>query len=376
ETEHGKPIAVKFCGTLRPEQKKAFLILKQNRYGILAAATAFGKTIIAAKIISERKVNTLILVHRQQLLEQWRERLSTYFDIPSKSIGIIGGGKNKPTGNIDIAMLQSIAKPAAQIQIAQYGQVIVDECHHISAFSFEKVMKQIRANYVLGLTATPNRKDGHHPIILMQCGPILHRVDDKSCIKASKMQHRICIRNTTFTQSHTETTPKISDLYKELVNCEMRNEQIFNDVIMALKEGRIPLLLTQRIAHLDWFATKLKSCVEHLFILRGGMKKSEREEILFKLASLPDGTQRLILATGSYIGEGFDDPKLDTLFLTMPISWHGTLQQYVGRLHRKHENKKDVVVYDYVDIESPLFYKMYQKRLKKYRTMGYDTVTQ
>jgi len=371
ETESGKPITVKFCGTLRPEQEKVFRALKKSHYGILVAATAFGKTIIAAKVISARKINTLILVHRQQLLEQWRERLSTYFDIPISAIGVIGGGRNKPTGGIDIAMLQSISKQGSEHEIAQYGQVIVDECHHLSAFSFEQVMKKVRARYILGLTATPTRKDGHHPIILMQCGPILHQVDSKSYIKTSQMQHRIYVRKTTFVQSCTETTLKISDLYKALINCEARNEQIFNDVIMALKEKRIPLLLTQRTAHLDWFAARLKPLVEHLFVLRGGMKRSVREEILHKLANLPDGVERLILATGSYIGEGFDDSKLDTLFLTMPISWHGTLQQYVGRLHRQHQNKKDVLVYDYADIESPLFYKMYQKRLKKYRAMGY-----
>ena len=372
ETEAGKPITVNFCGILRPDQEKVFHILNKNRYGILVAATAFGKTIIAAKMISERKINTLILVHRQQLLEQWRERLSTYFDIPVSSIGVIGGGRNKPTGIIDIAMLQSVSKHEMQHDIVQYGQVIVDECHHLSAFSFEQVLKKVRARYILGLTATPTRKDGHHPIILMQCGPILHRVDGKDYIIAGQMQHRVCVRNTSFVQTYTDVTLKISDFYRELINCETRNEQIFNDVIAALKAKRVPLLLTQRTAHLDWFTARFKSSVEHLFVLRGGMKRSEREEVLHTLATLPDEAERLILATGSYIGEGFDYPKLDTLFLTMPISWHGILQQYVGRLHRQYQNKKDVLVYDYVDVGIPLFYKMYQKRLKKYLAMGYN----
>lgn len=373
ETIAGKSIEINFRGILRPEQEKAFRVLIQNRYGVLAAATAFGKTIIAAKIIAERKINTLVLVHRQQLLEQWRERLSAYFNVPASSIGVIGGGRNKPTGSIDIAMLQSLSKQTAMQsdETLKYGQVIVDECHHLSAFSFEQVLKKVRARYILGLTATPIRKDGHHPIILMQCGPILYRVDSKDCAINNRMQQKIYIRQTSFTPPCATEITKISDLYVALINCEVRNEQIFNDVMMALKSRRVPLLLTQRTAHLDWFADRFKSSVEHVFVLQGGMKKTDREAIFQKLMTLPDGAERLILATGSYIGEGFDDPKLDTLFLTMPISWQGTLQQYVGRLHRQHQNKKDVLVYDYADVAVPSFYRMYQKRLKKYRAMGY-----
>jgi superfamily II DNA or RNA helicase len=372
KTENGKEIKIDFLATLRLEQKKAYETLLSYRYGILAATTAFGKTVIAAKIIAERKVNTLVLVHRQQLLEQWQERLSSLFGLAPKAIGTLGGGRNKLTGTIDVAMLQSLSKKGnVKDEVTQYGQVIVDECHHLSAFSFEKILKKVRARYVLGLTATPIRKDGHHPIIIMQCGPIRYRFSSKNQIAASQINHRVCPRNTTFCFNSMEKKLRMSDIYKALVTNEERNEQIFNDVLLALEAGRTPLLLTERTHHLRLLANRLCNFVKHIFVLQGGMKKSEREDILRKLKELPNDAERLILATGRYIGEGFDDPILDTLFLTLPISWHGTLQQYVGRLHRPHQNKNDILVYDYADVQVPLLYKMYQKRLKKYLAMGY-----
>jgi superfamily II DNA or RNA helicase len=372
ETQAGQAIAIHFIGELRPEQQKAYEALLPHRYGILAATTAFGKTVLAAKIIAERNVNTLILVHRQQLLDQWRERLSSFFGMSTRSIGTLGGGRHKLTGNIDIAMLQSLSKKGqVREEVTQYGQVIVDECHHLSAFSFEQVLKKARARYVLGLTATPLRKDGHHPIIIMQCGPIRYRYSSKNQIAASQIKHRVCVRQTPFQLPSSDTLLPMSDLYAALVKDEERNEHIFKDILSALDAGRKPLLLTERKQHIDWFTNHLSHVVKHLFVLRGGMKAAEREMLLKSLAELPPDTKRLILATGRYIGEGFDDPLLDTLFLTLPISWHGTLQQYVGRLHRIHQNKTDVVVYDYVDHQVPLLYKMYQKRLKKYHAMGY-----
>lgn len=374
ETIGGRELDVKFHGKLSADQQKALTALLPHRYGILAATTAFGKTVIAAKVIAERKINTLILVHRQQLLEQWKERLSSFFNIPSDAIGMLGDGRKKLTGNIDIAMLQSLSKKGVvNEKITHYGQIIVDECHHLSAFSFEQVLKKARAHYVLGLTATPIRKDGQHPIIMMQCGPIQHRVSSKSQIIASQINHRVLVRRTTFHCSSINTTSKISDLYSELVNDSSRNEQIFNDILLALENRRAPLVLTERIQHLQWFANRLNKFVKNLFILQGGMKSSSRQAVLNALSDLPEDEERLILATGKYIGEGFDNSRLDTLFLALPISWQGRLQQYVGRLHRKNQYKTDILVYDYVDSNIPMLHKMYKKRLKKYLAMGYDT---
>lgn len=283
-----------------------------------------------------------------------------------------GERRKKLTGNIDIAMLQSLSKKGVVNEaITQYGQIIVDECHHLSAFSFEQVLKKARAHYVLGLTATPTRKDGHHPIIMMQCGSIQHQVSSKSQIIASQIKHCVLVRRTTFHSSSTNTALKISDLYSELANDSTRNEYIFNDILLALENKRVPLLLTERIQHLQWFSDKLNKFVKNIFILQGGMKSSSRQAALNALFNLPENEERLILATGKYIGEGFDDPRLDTLFLALPISWQGTLQQYVGRLHREHQHKIDIQVYDYVDANVPMLHRMYKKRLKKYLAMGY-----
>lgn len=367
----GESIDVHFTGELYPEQKKAFKALIDHSDGVLCASTAFGKTVLAAKMIAERKTNTLILVHRQQLLEQWQERLSFFLDRPKKLIGTLSQGKNKLTHQIDIAMLQSLSKKEDEMShgLTTYGQVIIDECHHVSAFSFEKILKKIKAKYILGLTATPIRKDGHHPIIFMQCGPIRYRSNNKSQIDSCTYQ--VYIRRTKFKEQPSNKTTQISDLYSALVINEERNEQIIRDVLSALEDKRKPSLLTERTQHIEWFKNKLYKLIKNIFILQGGMKIKERQEILKKILDLPHDTERLIIATGQYIGEGFDDSQLDTLFLTLPISWHGKLQQYVGRLHRFHQHKKNIVVYDYLDDEIPMLHNMYLKRFKKYKAMGY-----
>jgi superfamily II DNA or RNA helicase len=370
KTFAGNSIDLTFTGELREDQQLAAKKIAGHNTGILAATTAFGKTVVATWMIAHRKVNTLILVHRQQLLEQWREKLSLFLDIPIKQIGVIGGSKHKPFGTIDVAMLQSLSRNDEINEImGNYGQVIIDECHHISAFSFEQVMKQVKARYVLGLTATPVRKDGHHPIIFMQCGPIRHRVQPKDFAN-QKCNYLVKIQQTDFITCFSEKM-LMNDIYAAMITHELRNQQIFDDVVVALKEGRSPLLLTERTEHLDYLAEKLKPAVKHLVILKGKMKTRDRKEAMKILSNIPDNEERLIIATGRYIGEGFDDARLDTLFLTMPISWHGTLQQYLGRLHRYHPNKTEIRVYDYVDVQMPMLQKMYQKRLKKYRAIGY-----
>lgn len=368
----GQLVDINFIGELRSEQKKAFDTIVTYRYGILCAATAFGKTVLAARIIAERKTNTLILVHRQQLLEQWQERLSIFLGLQKKSIGTLSNGRNKLTGNIDIAMLQSLSKKGDEIseEVTKYGQVIVDECHHLSAFSFEKILKKVNAKYILGLTATPIRKDGHHPIIVMQCGPIRYRSSNKN--QTDSLSYQVYIRRTKFNYTISNSTLQISELYSALANNEERNEQIFNDVLLALENKRKPLLLTERTQHIEWLKNRLCKFVKNIFVLQGGIKVKERRAALQKLFELPHDSERLIIATGQYIGEGFDDSQLDTLFLALPISWHGKLQQYVGRLHRFHQNKKNILVYDYLDSEVPVLNKMHFKRLKKYKAMGYS----
>jgi len=368
----GKPIEVSFQGTLRDDQAEAIRQTLCHDEGVLCAPTAFGKTVVAAKLIAERRVTTLVLVHRQQLLEQWRARLVAFLNLPLKAIGQVVGGKDKRSGFIDVALLQSLhRKGEVKDCVAEYGHVIVDECHHLTAFSFEQVMRQVKAKFIVGLTATPIRKDGHHPIIFMQCGPIRFNMSAREAAERSPFRHLVLPRNTGFRMPPEVTDLTIHEAYAELVTSEERNRQIVADIIQVVREGRMPLVLTNRTDHLERLASGLSE-IQNVLILKGGMGKKQRQAAAEKLGAIPDGAPRVLLATGSYIGEGFDDSQLDTLFLTMPISWHGTLQQYVGRLHRIHHDKKVVRVYDYVDAQVPMLGRMYEKRLKGYRTIGYE----
>jgi len=376
ERNHGEAISVHFQGLLHPEQFKAVQALLAFDTGVLSAPTAFGKTIIAAYLIAKRNVNTLILVHRIQLLEQWVERLSTYFEIDKKMIGQIGGGRRKPNGFIDIALLQSLQRDnAVDDSVASYGQIIVDECHHVPAVSFEQILKACRAKFVLGLSATVVRKDGHHPIIFMQCGPLRYNANAGKSIGERPFRRVVYTNQTEFrytVDSSPETRLPIQDIYRALQEDELRNNMIIKDVSESLRAGRFPIILTERKEHVDVIADTLREKGIEVIVLKGGMKRKERRNALEKLILSDEHQSRVIVATGRYIGEGFDYAPLDTLFLAMPISWHGTLAQYAGRLHRLYEDKKEVQIYDYIDHHVPILAKMHQKRLKGYKSMGYE----
>ena len=354
----GTPLNVAFQGQLRPEQLAAARCLLTHDTGVLAATTAFGKTVVAAWLIAERAVNTLVLVHRRQLLDQWIERLSSFLGLSKKEIGQIGGGKRRVTGKLDVAVIQSLVrKGVVKDLVGDYGQVIVDECHHLSAQSFELVTRRARAKYVLGLSATVTRKDGHHPIVFMQCGPVRYRVDAKTAAKERPFAHTVHVRPTSFrplTAADPDRRLQFHSLYQELIADEDRNRMICDDVREALRDGRSPLLLTERKEHLQALADRLAPHVRNVVTLCGGRGARERQAAASQLASIPEGEARVLLATGRYIGEGFDDARLDTLFLTLPVSWRGTVAQYVGRLHRLHEGKTEVRVYDYADLNVPM----------------------
>jgi len=372
ERHTGKAIEVDFQGQLRPGQQEAVEKFTGHDEGILCAPTAFGKTAIGAWLIAKRKVNTLVVVHRQQLLDQWQERLGMFLRLPPKSIGHIGGGKTDRTGYVDVAVIQSLYRnEEVKDFVAEYGQVIVDECHHISAFTFEQVMRQVKARYVVGLTATPTRKDGHHPIIYMQCGPVRFSMSARAMTETTPFEHKVTPRHTEFRTSPELTDVTIQDIYGALVNDLPRNQMIVSDIVRSIQSGRCPLLLTGRTEHLQYFAAALAGVAKHVFVLKGGMGKKQRRTTAEALAAVAEDETRVILATGSYIGEGFDDARLDTLFLAMPISWKGTLQQYVGRLHRLHDGKRFVQVYDYVDNYVPMLARMYDRRLRGYAAIGY-----
>lgn len=374
ERFQGTAIDVGFQGQLRDEQNSASKKLLEYDNGILVAPTGFGKTVIASWLIAQRNVNTLVLVHRRMLMDQWRERLSLFLDIPLEDIGMHGGGKKKTTCKIDVAVIQSLQRKGDVLDlVADYGHVIVDECHHVSAFSFEQVLKQVKARFVLGLTATPTRRDGHHPIIMMQCGPIRVRVDPRKIALKRPFKHAVLFKDTCFEIPDNMTEPTIQQLYSAFANDCDRNSLIVDEIQASIAEGRSPLVLTERTEHLRVLTEMLGESVVNVVVLKGGMGKRQREAVLDQLKTIPDDEDRIILATGRHIGEGFDDARLDTLFLALPISWRGTLQQYAGRLHRLHDNKREVRVYDFVDGQVPVLVRMYRKRLIGYRAIGYST---
>ncbi|MCC6392953.1 MAG: DEAD/DEAH box helicase family protein [Bryobacterales bacterium] len=378
ERNPGRRIELAFSGELRPEQQAAAEAMLAHDTGVLAATTAFGKTVIAAWLIARRGVNTLVLVHRRQLLEQWVERLSAFLNVPASAVGRIGGGRRTPRGTVDVALIQSLVrKGVVDDCVGDYGHLIVDECHHLSAQSFEQVARRAKARFVTGLSATVARKDGHQPIIFMQCGPVRYRVNAKAQAALRPFEHTVIVHPT---GSHSKREPdpgrrnEFLSLYKELAEDEGRNRLICDDVIRAVREARSPLVLTERNRHVDALAAQLSGSVRHLVVLRGGMGRKETEAVAERLARIPPDEERVLLATGKYIGEGFDDPRLDTLFVTLPVSWRGTVAQYVGRLHRLHEAKREVRVYDYADLDVPMLARMFDRRCRGYEAVGYAIV--
>lgn len=267
-----------------------------------------------------------------------------------KEIGIVGGGRYKPTGRIDIALIQSVYSNRNVKQFVEdYGHIIVDECHHISAVSFEQVLRRTKAKYVLGLTATLARKDGKHPIVLMQCGPVRFKVDAKSQARQRPFEHVIIPRHTGFRLPDAESDLGIQEICDRLLSDESRNNLIFDDLLKSLDQGRSPILLTNRTSHLEYFEQRLKGFAKNVIVLRGGMGKKQWKATQDRMKTIPATEERVILATGKFVGEGFDDARLDILFLVMPVSWKGTLQQYAGRLHRLYDLKHEVQIYDYID---------------------------
>jgi superfamily II DNA or RNA helicase/very-short-patch-repair endonuclease len=371
----GEPLDVSFQGELRPQQKLAAEALLAHDTGVLSATTAFGKTVIGAWLIAQRAVNTLILVHRRQLQEQWIQRLSKFLAVPSEAIGRLGGGRKTSTRTLDVATIQSLVrKGVVDDRVRDYGHVIVDECHHLSAYSFEQVVFHARARFVTGLSATVTRKDGHHPIIFMQCGPLRYRVNAKEQAASSPFKHIVTVRPTAFRSvpaPNSDLRAQFRELYDELVSDESRTRLICEEIVQAVREHRSPIVLTERNDHLDRMTEQLWSKVQHVVVLRGGTGRRGIEKTRAQLSAIPDHEERLVLATGRYVGEGFDDARLDTLFLTLPVSWRGTIAQYVGRLHRLHEGKREVRVYDYADLNVPMLSRMFDRRCKGYEAVGY-----
>ena len=385
QTYHGQPIHVSFNGQLRDEQQLALSKLIPKNNGTLSANTAFGKTVTAAALIASRQVNTLILVHTKALLEQWKNTLSRFLSIEFEApqtptrrgrkktfspIGTLDSSGNHLSNIIDIVVIQScINNDDVKEFVRNYGMVIVDECHHVSAVQFERVLRFANAQYVYGLTATPIRKDGHQPIIFMQCGPIRYTANKSA--QHHSFTRELLPRFTAFKNISAEPLTYTQQIHK-IANNELRNRMIISDVCQAIQQGRTPIILTQLTAHVHILAQMLTPHCQNVICLTGSDSTKQKRLTMDTLRSIPPEQSLAIIATGKYIGEGFDFPRLDTLFLTLPIAWKGLVAQYTGRLHREYDGKDDVIVYDYIDIHVPLCEKMYRRRLKGYAGNGYQ----
>ncbi|MDZ4676376.1 MAG: DEAD/DEAH box helicase family protein [Oligoflexia bacterium] len=369
-----KKMKTVFNGELQPEQKKALNKIIENDTGVLLAPPGSGKTVIACALIAKRKLPTLILVHRQPLLDQWKEQIHRFLDVPIKEIGTFASSKKKLTGKIDIAMIQTLTKTdEIEELLSGYSQVIVDECHHIPAVSFESLLKRISSKYILGLTATPYRKDGHHKILFMQCGPIRYEIKSADNNSLSK---RVVVHETTFQLSaELGHQPPIHVVWEKLTADQERNNLIVEDITSAIHEGRFPLVISDRKEHLEQLADKTAERNPNIkvFRLEGTLGKKARRQVFDEISlGLETKVPQCLFATASLIGEGVDIPRLDTLVLAMPISFKGRMVQYAGRLHRPFPGKKDVLIYDYLDSCSGLTISMYRKRLLAYKSMGYQ----
>jgi len=372
----GMPIAAEFNGTLRMEQEIAASALLQHETGVLAATTAFGKTVIGSYLISKRKVNTLILVHTGALFEQWKKSLQQFLDTECE-IGQLGAQKNTLHGKIDIAIMQSLVSGEdVKPLVLDYGMVIADECHHISASSYESIPRTANAKYVYGLTATPKRQNGQHPVVFMQCGPVRYRVDAITQAEQSGIARYVLPRFTSFRKpvslTDQEFGPAVTQNY--LSESAARNNTILTDIREVLAQGRTPIVLTQRRDHVTALAAELEKFCPNVIQLLGAAPKKVKQAAMERLKAIPATEPFVMVATGKYVGEGFDEPRLDTLFLVGPVSWTGTLQQYAGRLHREYEGKTKVIIYDYVDFHVPMLENMYHKRIAGYASMGYQAM--
>lgn len=387
KANYGTPIDVEFNGSLRDDQKESVSLLSQHNNGVLSATTAFGKTVAAIGLIAKLKVNTLILVHTKALLDQWKEKLNEFLIInhnfEEKPKGRDRRKKWSPVGTlssqgdslhiiIDIALIQScISDNKVKPLLQNYGMVIVDECHHVSAVNFEQVLKATNAAHVYGLTATPIRKDGHQPVIFMQCGPIRYIADATHQMQSQSFQRILVPRFTAFRFTG-DDKPSYNQISQALSEDMYRNNLIVRDVCDVLKCRRSPIVLTNLTTHVETLAQLLLPHCKNVITLVGSGSAKEKRLKQEQLQTISLKEPMVIVATGKYVGEGFDCPRLDTLFLALPVSWKGLVAQYAGRLHRDHEGKSEVRIYDYIDINVPVCDAMYRRRLKGYASIGYS----
>lgn len=391
QREKGRPIRVSFRGDLKTQQDLAAHRLLEHDHGVLSAATAFGKTVVCSYLIAERNVNTLILLQSKDLLEQWVEERNKFLTIDEEPplyktktgrekrrdsvIGILHGNKNTLTGIIDVAMVGSMyGKGKFNKQINSYGMVIMDECHHAGSATAVEVLRKVNARYVYGVTATPKRGDNLEKIIHMLLGPIRHSYNAKERAIEQGIGHYVYPRYTRVMDTR-ENKEDINEAYALIGNSAVRNDMILEDTRACVKAGRTPVILTRYKEQAKYLYENLQKDADHVFLFYGDNSDKENVAIRQQLKEVPKDESVILVATGQKIGEGFDYPRLDTLMLAAPVSFEGRLEQYIGRLNRDYEGKKEVIVYDYIDSHIRVFDKMYAKRLRTYKRTGFELIT-
>ena len=391
ERQCGRCINVTFKGKLREEQKLALEEMMKYDNGILQAATAFGKTVVCSAMIAEKKVNTLIILENSALLDQWKDALEQFLDIDERLpeyktktgrtrvrkslIGKLQGSHDSMTGVVDIAMAGSLCKKEEwHPLIDHYGMIIVDECHHAASDTIAKVLQKVPAKYVYGVTATPKRADGLEKINYMLLGPIRYIYSSQEKIKAQRIPHLVYPRFTRTVLPRGVITERMhpNEAYEILRHNEVRDEQILSDVKDCIAAGRTPVILSRYKDHSERLYERIKGYADKVFLMTGNNSKKEHRRIREQLQETASGETLALVATGSLIGEGFDFPRLDTLIMATPVSFQSVVEQYAGRLNRNYTGKDDVIVFDYVDSHIPMFEKMYAKRLKAYKQIGYE----
>ena len=386
----GRELNISFKGELRESQIPAVETMLENETGILHAATAFGKTVVCCDMIARRGISTLILVDRADLMNQWIKRLDEFLDIDEELpeyqtktgrtrkrkslIGNLQGAHDTLTGIVDVAMIRSLKKKDGfHPMLKEYAQVYFDECHHAASDSAIEVLQEINAKYVYGVTATPKRGDGKEKINEFLLGPIRYRFTAKDRAEEQNIDHLVYPRFTrTVKPHHLSKTPYGNDAYELIRNNDVRDEQIIRDVADCVQAGRTPVVLTKYVDHAKKLAERLKTYADRLILITGANGTKARRAQVKELNEVDDSDSLILVGTGSLLGEGFDFPRLDTLFMATPVSGENVVEQYVGRLNRDYDGKENVIVYDYVDSHIPKFDKMYVARLKAYKKIGYE----
>ena len=382
----GMTLDVSFNGTLYEEQMRAAKAILEHDNGILAATTSFGKTVVGAYMIAQRKTNTLILVHNTEIQKNWIEDLNKFLDVNAELpeyktktgrikkrkslIGKLHAGHNSMTGIIDVAIFSSLGKSdKINPMLEQYGMVIMDECHHGAAQTVEDVVGSVKAKYVYGLTATPKREDGLEKKVFMQFGPIRFRYTAKERAEKRGIDHFVYPR---FTRLVSTSNLKVTEANRAVIECESRNKQIVSDVVNCIQNGRTPLVLTKYKEHAEFLYQRLQGKADHVYLLQGGGSRKTKDEMRIQMRAVPDAESIVLVAIDKYIGEGFNFSRLDTMMLTMPAAAEGNIEQFAGRLHRDYDTKTEVIIYDYVDSHIRVLEKMYHKRLRTYKKIGYE----